>query len=120
MMRFIPRMKAFIHGMKRIPARKVTGKRRDLACLPSPLGALGHPEGSLGPELARLRAAVARPVRLAGRLDPRERVDERVVRARRRGAPERATLGVAPLLVLGGAVAVAARVDDEMLAAGRG
>src|SRR5690606_5221330 len=84
----------------------------------------GEAQGVVPPPLARLRAALALAVRLPGPLDPQVRVDQRVRGLHRRGLAERPAGRVAPAFVGGalgvGAVAVAAGVDDEGLAADLG
>ena len=85
-----------------------------------------HLQGFFGPPHARRRPVVAGAVGFARRFQPQERVAQRVARVRRRRRAQRAPVGVAPvalvLLLEAGrrAVAVAARVEDEVLAADAG
>src|SRR4029079_17587968 len=87
----------------------------------SPLGVAGHLQRFFGPPRAGGRAVVAGAVRFARRLQPEERVAQRIARVGGGRPAQRAPGRVAPVaLVLllesgGRAVAVAARVDDEML-----
>src|ERR1700694_1825968 len=79
--------------------------------------AAGQAERVFSPPSARGRSSATRTVRLSGSLDPEKRIDERISRVRRGSWTHALSGGIAPITGARRTLTVAARVDDEVLAA---
>src|SRR4051812_11839743 len=117
-------------GRNALGARSTGGSviaRRTLAQAPHfrrvcprlPLCALRQGERRYGPEIPRARTAVARTIGFARALEPQESITRRHAGLGGGANTERAAFGIAPGVIFGRPIAVAAGIDHEMRAAGQ-